>query len=339
MEKKKILYIGNKLAQKGSNATAIDLLGPRLQNEGFSVVAVSDKKNKIMRFIHMMTAVISHASSSKMVLIDTYSTLNFQYAVYAASICRMKKVPYVPILHGGNLPNRLQQNKAQCKKLFGNAKVNVAPSHYLMEAFSAEGYTNLVHIPNTLEISQYPFLLRKEIKPRLLWVRSFAEIYNPTLAISVVKILRDQGMDASLTMVGPTNDATFETCKQLAAKYDISVEFTGKLPKDEWIRHSEVHDIFINTTNFDNTPVSVIEAMALGLPVVSTNVGGLPYLIESGKTGVLVPPNDAKAFADAITDLCKQEEKARSIAKNARQKVEQFDWQQVKQQWISLLSQ
>ena len=60
---------------------------------------------------------------------------------------------------------------------------------------------------------------------------------------------------------------------------------------------------------------------------------------RTGKTGVLVPPNDAKAFADAITDLCKQEEKARSIAKNARQKVEQFDWQQVKQQWISLLSQ
>ena len=337
--KRNLLYIGNKLSKKGSTITSIETLGNFLKDEGFTVKMASSQKIKLFRLLDMVWAVVWFPKKNGVVLIDTYSTQNFYYAVLVAKVCRFYRLPYIPILRGGNLPVRLDSSKKLANELFKNAEFNVAPSHYLMEVFTASGYNNLKYIPNTIQIEIYTFLLRKKVGAKLLWVRSFAEIYNPTLAISVLKILRDQGVDASLTMVGPTNDATFEACKQMADKYDISVEFTGKLPKEEWIRRSEAHDIFINTTNFDNTPVSVIEAMALGLPVVSTNVGGLPYLIESGKTGVLVPPNDAKAFADAITDLCKQEEKARSIAKNARQEVEQFDWQQVKQQWISLLSQ
>jgi len=80
-----------------------------------------------------------------------------------------------------------------------------------------------------------------------------------------------------------------------------------------------------------------MEAMAVGLPVISTNVGGLPFLIENGKDGILVPPNNAEAFVNAIEDLSNNPSKASMISKNAREKMEQFDWEQIKHKWLKLL--
>ena len=116
-----------------------------------------------------------------------------------------------------------------------------------------------------------------------------------------------------------------------------TVDFPGKLSKPDWIVLSENYNVFINTTNFDNMPVSVIEAMALGLPVVSTNVGGIPFLIEDGVDGLLVPPRDEKTMCDAIIRLHNDKDLSTALALHARRKAEAFDWDVVKQQWFDLL--
>src|SRR5690606_41312383 len=98
-------------------------------------------------------------------------------------------------------------------------------------------------------------------------------------------------------------DGSLSAAKKYAKKHDLRVNFTGKLKKKEWIKLSAAYDIFINTSDIDNTPVSVIEAMALGLPVVSTNVGGIPYLIEEGKTGLLVAAKDPGGMSVTMISL------------------------------------
>jgi glycosyltransferase involved in cell wall biosynthesis len=156
------------------------------------------------------------------------------------------------------------------------------------------------------------------------------------LALKIIEVIIKKGITAELCMVGPDKDGSLTKCKEYAHRNKLLVTFTGKLSKDEWISLSRDYDIFINTTNFDNMPVSVIEAMALGLPVISTDVGGMPYLIEHNKTGVLVPPNDETVFVNAIYDLISNPEKASSLAKNARKYVEQFDWEIVKYKWFEV---
>ena len=335
--RKKLLYLGNKAGAFGGTTTTMESLSDLFTSEGFEVVTASSKRNKLFRLLDMVFTLLRHMSSSSLVLIDTYSTQNFYYAVTLANICRLFGIPYIPVLHGGNLPQRLAKSKRMSWKLFNGAKVNVAPSRYLMEEFKAAGYTNLVYIPNTLEIDVYNYKSRSNISPRLLWVRSFSEIYNPMLALKILEELLSNGMKAELCMVGPEKDGSLLKCRQYAEERSLPVIFTGKLDKLEWVKSSEEYDIFINTTNFDNMPVSVIEAMALGLVVVSTKVGGLPFLLENDTDALLVDAGNKEGFCRSIKALVEDQEMVKKLTENARRKVEKFDWEEVKHLWFQLL--
>ncbi len=338
MYKSKILYFGNDLSKRTGYVTAMDILAEKLQAEGIELYRSSNKRNRWIRMVDMIKVFFLHAIPSDYILIDTFSTVNFWYAFAISQLARMFRKKYIPILHGGNLPRRLDRNPHLSRMIFKNSYANVAPSGYLKHEFEKRGYRT-EFIPNILDISQYPYKERHPVRPRLLYVRAFAKHYNPGLAVEVLKKLKQKYPEAQLCMVGPDKDGTLARVKQLTAHYGLSdsVLFTGVLPKPEWHKLSEDYDIFINTTNVDNTPVSVMEAMALGLPVVSTNAGGLPYLIENGKDGILVEPNNPDAFATAVEALIENPAKAVSLSHNARRKAESFDWNEVREKWMNLL--
>ncbi len=334
---KKLLYIGNKLSKHGATATSIETLGTFLEAEGFEVFYASSKKNKILRLLDMIYTTWYYRKKVDYVLIDVYSTLNFWYAVIISQLCRVFNIKYVAKLHGGNLPYRLQRSLFFCDILFKNANAITVPSHYLMEQFSRYTDQNLLHIPNSIDIKNYPYQERDIDEPKLLWVRSFAKIYNPKMAVTVLSYLKKEFPNATLCMVGPDKEHLMESVKQLALDMNVSVSFKGKLSKKEWIALSENFNVFINTTDFDNTPVSLIEAMALGLPVVTTNVGGIPFLIENQKTGILVKNNDALGMVNAIKELHLNSKLRSSIVKSARAQVSFYDWNVVKLKWLDLL--
>ncbi len=335
---KTLIYIGNKEGVKSeANLSSIDILGKLLEGEDYKVYSASAKKNILFRLLDMLWFCVKHRRSADYVLIDTYSTLNFYYAFFVSQLCRILKLKYIPILHGGNLPNRLKKTSKLSKAIFNDSYTNVAPSMYTKSNFEALGFENIIYIPNTIEIDNYTFKERPFDTIKLLWVRSFSRIYNPILAVEVLKALKDKNIHAELCMIGPDGDGSLSIVKKHAEKLAVRVDFKGKLTKQEWIELSEQYNIFINTTNFDNMPVSVIEAMALGLPVVSTNVGGLPFLIEHKKNGFLVAPNSADEFVSMILEIADSNEKTNKITKEARNFVEQFDWENVKKHWIKLL--
>ena len=335
----RILYIGNIVSGHGKTPTSVETLGKLLREEGYDVVSASEKKHKIGRLLDMLWVTLKRRKRYDIVLIDTYSTANFYYAWCVSQLCRLLGKSYIPILHGGNLEVRLREHPKKSRAIFANAKTMVAPSLFLKEVFSRYGYEKVRYIPNTILLEHYVFKHRSKLTPKLLWVRAFAHIYHPKMAVQVLHRLRERGHDASLCMVGPEkDDSSFEDTRQLADELGVAVTYTGKLSKEAWISMAAEYDIFINTTNFDNTPVSVIEAMALGLLVVSTNVGGIPYLVTHGKDGLLVKPEDPDEMAYAIERLLEDSRLSGQLAVDARKKVEGFDWQAVKEQWKALLN-
>lgn len=334
---KNLLYIGNALSSSNSTVTTIETLSAHLR-ETFSVKIASKKSNKVLRLLDMIKLVIVNRSNTDVVLIDTYSTVNFYYALVISQLCRFYNIKYVTILHGGNLENRLKHNPKLSNLLFKNAFKLVAPSNFLKSVFNNYDYKDVVFIPNSIEIDNYQFYNRNIDTINLLWVRSFSTIYNPELAILILEKLLKNGYNAELTMIGPDVDGSLKRVKELAKSKQLNVNFTGKLSKLAWLELSKNSNVFINTTNLDNTPISVIEAMALGLPVVSTNVGGLPFLIADNINGLLVEPENADAMVKAIIKLKLEEDLRNKLVLNARSMVEEFSWKAVKPKWVALFS-
>tara|TARA_R100001369_G_scaffold954_4_gene3285 strand:+ start:164207 stop:165220 length:1014 start_codon:yes stop_codon:yes gene_type:complete len=336
--KKNLLYIGNDLAINSFTATYISFFSKVLKKEGYSVRTASNKNNKALRLVEMLGMIVKYHRSTDIVLIDTYGALNFYYAYLVAKACQFYKLDYIPILHGGNLPTRLEESKGFSENLFGKAKKNVAPSQFLYRIFKEAGFNNLQIIPNAIELDKFPFKERKSFAPKMLWVRRFQGRYNPMMAIKVLEQLKKEYPTAELCMVGPEKDGSLQKCKEYAEKQNLKVIFTGKLKKKEWAKVSTDYDVFLNSTNIDNTPISVIEAMALGLAIVSTDVGGMKDLIDHQENGILVPWKDEKSMVKAVKLVLADQENSAKMTLNARAKVSNFDWNIIKGDWNELLN-
>ena len=334
---KTILYLGNKLAAKGKNPTTIDTLSVRL-SEKYEVIVKSEVSNQVLRFLDMLLGVWRWRRRVCLVLIDTYSTKAFYFAYGAAVLCRLFRIPYVPILHGGNLGVRYERSPGKVRSLLNGARHIVAPSAFLGRFFTARGY-EVLSIPNFVQVGDYPFFPRQRLSPKLLYVRALQEIYHPEMAVEVLALVRDRYPEATLCMIGPDLDGSRAHCEIRAEELGVAdgIEFTGRLNRSDWHLKSRQYDVFINTTRVDNTPVSVIEAMALGLLVVSTDAGGIPDLIEDGVDGWLTPVGDASRMAEVILAAIEHPGPSLEITRKARHKAESYDWGVVKEQWSKLI--
>ena len=177
-------------------------------------------------------------------------------------------------------------------------------------------------------------------KARLLWVRKFHSIYNPTMAVKVLKMLIDKNYDIKLTMVGPDIDGSKRDCEILAQNYGIEdhIEFTGLIKKDDLATYYSKNNIFINTTNVDNTPLSVLEAMASSLTIISTDVGGIRYLLNE-KNAYLVKMNDVQEMSNKIIEIIKNPINALAKVIRAKNISYHYKWSNIKNQWIDVISQ
>jgi glycosyltransferase involved in cell wall biosynthesis len=279
--------------------------------------------------------------SYRAAVVDLYSGKAFYWGEALTLLLRALGRDFVLCLHGGGLPDFAQRHPRRVRACLGRAKFVIAPSRYLVEQmrpFRAD----IEELPNALDLDAYEFRERERPAARLVWLRTFRHIYNPTLAPKVIAELARRGIDASLTMYGSDSgdgslEATREAARQLGVASRLSLP--GPIPKHEVPEALNRGDIFLNTTDVDNAPVSVVEAMAQGLCVVSTDVGGLPYLLDHGRDALLAPAGDAKALADAVERVLTEPELAGALSRHGRRKALRFAWPPVLDRWTALLGQ
>ena len=287
----------------------------------------------------MIFIILKKRKQTDFILIDTYSGYAFYYTFLCSLICRVLYKKYIPILRGGDLPDRIKNYRILSNSIFNNSFLNISPSSYLKKKFELYGYKVTI-IPNFIDIENYPFLIREDCKPKIFWVRSFHSVYNPKMAILVLYELLKSFPNSVLCMVGPDKDGSLADCKEIATKLGIinKIKFTGLLRKKEWVQLSTQYDLFINTTDYDNTPVSVLEAMALGFPIITTNAGGLSFFHEDGVDALMVEKNDINGMVKKILFLLSEKKYAQKLSKNSRKKAEKFGWKIIKKSWIKIFS-
>lgn len=341
MEKTKprLCVAGNLLGKnRGFVTTQGQILADQLSAEEFEVISVSSRVNRVIRLLDILWTVLRRSRNLEILIIEVYSGLAFLLADAASLLARIFNIPSILVLHGGNLPDFTQRHAKWVNRVLGRARILVAPSKFLAKELSAHGIKSRV-IPNVIDLKNYEYRIRKEISPRLLWMRAFHEIYNPHMAIRVLGSIRKKYPGASLVMAGVDKGLEPEI-KKLVDEMALTeaVRFPGFLDSQAKRREFSDADIFINTNHVDNMPVAVLEACAMGLPVVATAVGGIPHLLQDGKTGLLVPDDDADAMAGAISSLLENEELARRLSINGRELAERSSWENVRPLWEQLFA-
>jgi glycosyltransferase involved in cell wall biosynthesis len=335
-----IIQIGNiNSSITGSVSYQESLYFELLKMTQMKMISVSGKRNKFSRIFEIISTIVKYRTKIQIAIIHSFSTNAFYITLIAALICRFFNIKYLVIVHGGDYPNRIIKTPRFVRMIFKYSAANISPSKFLQFEFGKHGY-DFEFIPNAVDLNLFKFTERVEFKPNLLWVRAFDKIYNPTMAVLVVLKIKNEYPNVKLWMVGNNRDESYFETKKLIKDFDLvgNIELTGVLTHAKWAELSKKADIFINTTNIDNMPVSVLQAMSLGLPVFSTDVGGIKWLIDDNVTGIKCKVDDADEMATKILYYLRNQKKLVEISKNALDIPLAYQWENVLPLWKILLS-
>jgi len=249
----------------------------------------------------------------------------------AFAVARLLGRPAILNYRSGQAPDHLTRSRI-VREVLARADKNVVPSSFLVDVFSDFGI-EATSIPNIVDLATFRFRERDRLRPRLLSTRNFETLYNVTATIRAFKIVQERWPEASLTLVGGGADEP--GLRALVAQLGLrQVTFAGRVPPHAIAAFYADSDIYIQTPNIDNMPTSVLEAFASGLPVVSTEAGGVPAIVTHGVTGLLAPLADYETVGHHVLRLLDQPDYARSLAQAAYATCRSRTWPQVRGQWL-----
>lgn len=206
------------------------------------------------------------------------------------------------------------------------------PSDYLVNIFAGFGLraTRIYNVAQPL-----PYRGRTRPRPVFLHNRGLAAEYNPACTLRAFAIIQQRYPEARLTIAhdGPLR----RRLEALAASLGLrQTQFIGSVSPDDMAALYDSADIYLMSPNADNMPLSLLECFAAGLPVVSSNVGGVPGIVEDGVNGLLFAPNDHHTMAACALRLLEEPGLALRLAANARAGYAQYSWPHIGPQWAAL---
>ena len=335
----RVLFVGNFLSARGGRRAVAEELEDRLTARGWSVTLTSRVLSRPARVLDMLWTTARRRADYDLAHVDVFSGTAFVWAEAAGLLLEALGKPWVATLRGGELPSFAGRHPARVRGLLARARAVAAPSRYLQAELAAYR-DDIALLPNAIDIARYPFRARTQPAPRLIWVRAFHAMYRPELAPAIVAALADDFPDVSLTMIGPDKgDGSLAATRRAAETLGVAdrVEIVPGVPKAEVPSRLARGDVFLNTTSVDNVPVSVLEALACGLCVVSTNAGGLPYLLDDGRDALLVPEGDPAAMASGAARILREPGLAERLSRGGREKAAACDWAEVLPLWERFL--
>lgn len=333
----KLAYFGNKLSKHARSKSVMETLEP-LFMEFCTVKSYSDVRSQPLRLLHMVYGFFASGLRADLIMIDVYSTKNFYFAYIISVLAIFFQRPFILFLHGGNLPERYIRSRKLVNFMLKKAKKIVAPSDYLKSFFEDTGF-NVLLIPNLIDIKKFPFRRRGFSKPALIYVRGFGKIYNPKMTVRSVALLRNEFPDVRLAMMGSDTDGSLQEVNGLIRELGLekNIKIYGRMTQENWIHLSEEYNIMVSNPTIDNAPVSIIEGMALGLLIISTNVGGISHLLTDEHDSILIDSDDDEGMAKAISCILKDPARCYKMQTHARMKAESFSWNNIRPQWEELL--
>lgn len=260
-------------------------------------------------------------------------------AAPAVWIAKLRGIPVVVNYRGGNAEEFFSRSFRFVEPTLRAADEVVVPSGFLEHVFGRFGIRVKV-IPNIIDIGRFvrrqPLDATSDAGPHVIVTRNLEAIYDVATAIRAVALLRDGYPRIRMTIAGegPEREALEDLVHNLSL--DGHVRFTGRLDNLGIESLYQKADVFVNPSLVDNMPISILEALASEVPVVSTRVGGVPFMVQDGKHAWLVPPADPEAMANAVREVLQDPSRARELIRAGRECAEQYAWSNVRPQWLGI---
>jgi glycosyltransferase involved in cell wall biosynthesis len=210
----------------------------------------------------------------------------------------------------------------------------IVPSEYLVEVFAEFGLPAKA-IYNLIETDRCRFRERLELRPKFLSNRNFERHYGVDRVLRAFAVIQKRFPEAELVVAGDGPERS--ALEQLARDLNLqNTEFVGRVGHDQVIELYDANDIFLNGSEIDNQPLSILEAFACGLPVVTTDAGGIPYMVDNGRTGLIVPKGDYEQLADSALRLFGEPCLAQSLIREGREECRKYGWESVRDEWVNV---
>jgi glycosyltransferase involved in cell wall biosynthesis len=251
----------------------------------------------------------------------------------AIVVARLLGRPVILNYHSGEALDHLRRSSFARRVLRDWVDLNVVPSSFLRDVLASFGIAART-VPNTIDPRQFAYRVRDPLRPRILSTRNFEPIYNVAAVVRAFARVQACHAEASLTLVGSGSQEL--ALRALTAQLNLRhVTFAGRVPPSCVSGYYAEADIYVQTPSIDNMPLSVLEAFASGLPVVSTGVGGVPAILTDGVHGLLAPPDDDDAVAARVMTLLESPAYARQLAAAAHETCAGYEWPVARAGWLA----
>ena len=277
-------------------------------------------------------------------VIHLMANSGWSWQLYAAPVLWLavwRKTPVVVNYRGGEARNYLTKSLRWIRPSLRRASAFLVPSTYLKEVFTEFGFSASV-VPNIVDIERF--------RPAdtghqgggdftVIVTRHLERIYGIDTALRAIAIAAPAipGLRVLIAGEGPLREQLQAQARDLGIAG--TVEFIGQLEREEIARVYRGADMMLNPSTVDNMPNSVLEALASGVVVVSTDVGGVPHVVTHGQTALLSPAGDAGAMAAHMVQVYQDPVLRQRLVAAGLAHVEQFSWPYVREQWLAIYRQ
>jgi glycosyltransferase involved in cell wall biosynthesis len=339
---KKILIIGLFISEKNKHRilrSSADRLLELFTKNNIQTITTSTKVDRLPRLLDTLKTIIARRKEYDIAIVPLFGGLSLILEHILTLTLKFFGKSIVIVVRGGAIPEKMKTHSKYYLPVLRRANVIVSPSAFSQSCFNQYGVDCML-IENVVNLNNYHFNQKETFRPYLFWMRTFEDVYNPEMAVRLAAILVKKYPDFKMVMAG-YDHGSLNMVKKLAADLNVTdkIEFKGYIENDEKNKYAQSLDFYICTNRIDNAPVSFIEVMALGMPIITVNSGGIPYLVTHEENALMVNLDDDQAMADCISSAIDQPELGKRIVENGLKFSKQFDEEPVMKKWNELFSQ
>lgn len=324
-----VLLICNYKPKVGGISGQVDILQKMLQADGHTAEVFSTKAPLLRRML-LPFKLKSTGKDFDVFHIHCCSNWGFLPAVVGVSVGRRLGKRIVLTYHGGGGEKFFDRHPKLVRHFLTRTDANIVLSGFLAQVFEKHGLP-FVTIPNILELDDSRFRQREMLQPNYICTRAHEPLYNIPCILRAFRKVQSIRPEATLTLVGGGSE--HENLVRMAEELGLqNVTFTGRVANEDIYTYLDRADIMLSAPTVDNMPVSVLEAMNAGLLVISSKVGGVPYMVKNNNTGLLFDSDDSDALAGKMLWAVDNQTVARAIALQGHKAVSRYRWENIKEQ-------